>query len=164
MEIENFEEKVKLEKTTEEPIFSEPHIINYCKMRLEVYLNGHGTGKGRYLSIYFQLMEGEFDNCVRWPFTKSVTLTLLHPVNSRLDCQEVLKCSDNDDDNDDDNDGDSYDNYYDSDDYDGNEQYSNPDNDESELWGYDEFISHQKLHSDGYIKEDRFFIKCELIK
>ena len=127
-------------------------------MRLEVYLNGHGTGKGRYLSIYVQFMEGEFDDCLRWPFIKSVALTLLHPVNSRLDCQEVLKFSESD------NDDDSYDNDYDIDDYDYNVLYSNHDNDESELWGYDEFISHQKLHFDGYVEEDRFFIKCEFIK
>lgn len=62
MEIENFKEKLELEKITEEAILSEPHIINCYKMRIEVYLNGYDTGKGTYLSIYLQLMKGDFDD------------------------------------------------------------------------------------------------------
>ena len=156
MEIENFKEKVELEKATEEPIFSEPHIINYYKMRLEVYLDGHGTGKGRYLSIHLQLLKGELDDCVSWPFTQSVILTVMHPKESKMDFYEILEYSEPDN-NDDDYDLD-YDNYG----YNDTEELWNPDNNVIERIGYCDFISHQELLFEGYIKNDRFFIKCEL--
>ena len=156
MEIEKFKEKMELEKTTEEQIFSEPHIINYYKMRLHVFLNGHVTGKGRYISIYFQLIKGDYDDCLSWPFTKSVILTVMHPENSRYNCEKILTYSEPDYDND------IYDNDYDNDHGDHIEQLFYPGVDELEFLGYHKFISIEKLHSKGYIKDDRLFIKCEL--
>lgn len=79
MKILNFEEKMKLEKITGEPIFSEPLIFNCYKVRLHVYLNGDQMGHGKFLFICFQLMEGHFDDCLSWPFTKQIIITLLHP-------------------------------------------------------------------------------------
>ena len=64
METKDLKEKSELEKPTEEPIFSETHIIKYYKVKLEVYLNGIGTGKGRYLSLFVQFLEGDFDDCL----------------------------------------------------------------------------------------------------
>lgn len=155
MEIENFKEKLELEKTTEKPMFSEPHIINYYKMRLEVYLNGYGMGKGKYVSIHLQVLEGEVDDCISWPFPKSVTLTVIHPKVIEMDVHETLRYPESD--NNDDDYGLDYDNYgYNT------EQLCNPDNNVIDRIGYCDFISHQKLHSEGYIKNDRFFIKCEL--
>ena len=119
MEIEDFEKKLELERTTEEPILSEPHIINYYKMRLVVYLNGYRIKKGKHLCMSFRLMEGDFDDCLFFPFNKSVRLTV-KPVD----------------------DGD--------------------DNDNFQQGGYYGSISHEKLRSEGYIKEDRLFIKCEV--
>ena len=156
MEIENFKEKLELEKATEKPIFSEPHIINYYKMRLEVYLDGHGAGKGRYLSIYLQLLKGELDDCVSWPFPKSVRLTVMHPKESKMDVCRILEYSEPDN-NDDDYDLD-YDNYG----YNDTEELWNPDNNVIEYIGYCHFTSHQELLFKGYIEIDRFFIKCEL--
>ena len=156
MEIENFKEKLELEKATVKPIFSEPHIINYYKMRLEVYLDGHGAGKGRYLSIYLQLLKGELDDCVSWPFTKSVMLTVMHPKESKMDVCKILTYPEPDN-NDDDYDLD-YDNYG----YNDTEELWNPDNNVIECSRRRDFISHQELLFKGYIKNDRFFIKCEL--
>ena len=146
MEIENFKEKLELEKITEEAILSEPHIINCYKMRIEVYLNGYDKGKGTYLSIYLQLMKGDFDDFLNWPFTKSVILTVMHPENRLLNCEGILRNSDSDDDKDD------------------PVQLWKPDNNFFQRCGYDEFISHEKLDSEGYIKEDRLFIKCQVIQ
>ena len=60
IETGNVKEKKQPQKTTEEPILKEPHNISFFKMRLKAYLNGHGTGKVRYLSIYFHLLKGLF--------------------------------------------------------------------------------------------------------
>lgn len=165
MEIENFKEKLELEKITEEAILSEPHNINCYKMRIEVYLNGYDTGKGTYLSIYLQLMKGDFDDFLNWPFTKSVILTVMHPENRLLNCEGILRNSDSDDEvltssesYDDDSNDDS------DDDKDDPVQLWKPDNNFFQRCGYDEFISHEKLDSEGYIKEDRLFIKCQVIQ
>ena len=152
MEIEDFKKKLKLERTTEEPIFSEPRIINCYKMRLHVYLNGYGTKKGKHLSILFQLMKGDFDDCLSWPFTKLVTLTVMHPENERADSASGFLDTDLESDPEID-DFESFMKPVDDDD---------DDNDEYQQCGYHTFISHKTLHSKGYIKEDRLFIKCEV--
>ena len=165
MEIKNFKEKLELEKTTEEPIFSEQHIINWYKMRMEVYLNGYDKGKGTYLSIYLQLMKGDFDDFLNWPFTKPVILTVMHPENRLWNCERILRNSDSYDEvltssesYDDDSDNDS------NDDKDDPVQFWKPDNNFLQRWRYEEFISHKKFDSEGYIKEDRLFIKCKVIQ
>ena len=141
MEIEDFEKKLELERTTEEPILSEPHIINYYKMRLVVYLNGFRIKKGKHLCMLFRLMEGDFDDCLFFPFNKSVRLTVMQPENKSR--------------------------FLDTDSESDPEFFEKPvddgdDNDNFQQGGYYGSISHEKLRSEGYIKEDRLFIKCEV--
>ena len=31
------------------------------------------------MSVFFQLMKGEFDDCMEWPFNKIITIVLIHP-------------------------------------------------------------------------------------
>lgn len=133
MEIEDFEKKLELERTTEEPIFSEPHITNYYKMRLQVYLNGYRRKKGKHLCMFFQLMKGDFDDYLFSPFSKFVRLTVLQPKNRKSNYLDTDSESDDGDDN---------------------EKFRH-------CRGYAS-ISHKKLRSKGYINEDRLFIKCEL--
>ena len=142
MEIEDFEKKLELERTTEEPILSEPHIINYYKMRLEVYLNGYRIKKGKHLCMFFRLMEGDFDDCLFFPFNKFVRLTVMQPENKKSRFLDTDSESDP-------------------------EFFEKPvddgdDNDTFQQGGYYGSISHEKLRSEGYIKEDRLFIKCEV--
>ena len=40
------------------------------KMRMRLYPNGDGQGKNTYVSIFFQIMKGEFDAILAWPFPK----------------------------------------------------------------------------------------------
>lgn len=59
--------------------YSEPF---YCgaqgyKLRLGVYPNGEGRVRGRYESVFIQLLEGEFDGQLRWPFQGEATVKLL---------------------------------------------------------------------------------------
>ena len=48
------------------------------KFRLNVYLNGNGKGRGSHLSVYAQLMRGEYDNELEWPFEGSFRVDLLN--------------------------------------------------------------------------------------
>ena len=58
------------------------------KFRLQVYPNGGGKGRGSHLSAFGQLMRGEYDNELEWPFEGDIRVELLnwradknHPVH-----------------------------------------------------------------------------------
>ena len=42
-----------------------------------IYLNGDGTGKGKYISLFFVIMRSQYDALLPWPFNQKVTLMLL---------------------------------------------------------------------------------------
>ena len=48
------------------------------KFRLQVYPNGYGKGRGSHLSVYVQLMRGEYDNELEWPFVGDIRVELLN--------------------------------------------------------------------------------------
>ena len=48
------------------------------KFRLQVYPNGNITGSGSHLSVYAQLMRGEYDNELEWPFEGYIIVELLN--------------------------------------------------------------------------------------
>ena len=57
-----------------QPFFSE----NYgYKMCARVFLNGDGKGKDGYLSLFFVLMRGKFDNVLPWPFCRKIKFMVL---------------------------------------------------------------------------------------
>lgn len=59
---------------TSEPFYTAPQ--GY-KLNLSVYANGNGNGAGMYVSVFLQLMPGEFDGRLRWPFRGSFVVKLL---------------------------------------------------------------------------------------
>ena len=48
------------------------------KFRLNVHPNGYSTGKGSYLSVYAQLMKGEYDNNLKWPFEGDIRVEIIN--------------------------------------------------------------------------------------
>ena len=60
--------------------FSQPFYTSRdgYKICCRMYLNGDGSGKGKYISLFFALMKGDYDPLLRWPFQQKVTMTLLH--------------------------------------------------------------------------------------
>ena len=74
--ISDFSEK----KEANEEWYSSPfytHNRGY-KFRLNVYPNGNSTGSGTHLSVYAQLMRGEYDNELEWPFEGDIRVELLN--------------------------------------------------------------------------------------
>nr|XP_033816637.1 TNF receptor-associated factor 2 isoform X2 [Geotrypetes seraphini]XP_033816638.1 TNF receptor-associated factor 2 isoform X2 [Geotrypetes seraphini]XP_033816639.1 TNF receptor-associated factor 2 isoform X2 [Geotrypetes seraphini]XP_033816640.1 TNF receptor-associated factor 2 isoform X2 [Geotrypetes seraphini]XP_033816641.1 TNF receptor-associated factor 2 isoform X2 [Geotrypetes seraphini] len=51
------------------------------KLRLRIYLNGDGTGRGTHISLFFVVIKGPNDALLRWPFNQKVTLMLLDQNN-----------------------------------------------------------------------------------
>ncbi|XP_065897121.1 TNF receptor-associated factor 5-like isoform X2 [Dysidea avara] len=48
------------------------------RLCLRVYLDGDGSGKGRYISYFLTIMKGEYDALLEWPFQHTVTMTLVN--------------------------------------------------------------------------------------
>ena len=74
--ISDFSEK----KEANEVWYSSPfytHNRGY-KFRLKVLPNGHGTASGSHLTVFAQLMKGEYDNELEWPLEADVTFQILN--------------------------------------------------------------------------------------
>ena len=46
------------------------------KMAYKIFFNGDGQGKGRYLSVYFVICKGEFDDNLTWPFKSNIEIKM----------------------------------------------------------------------------------------
>ena len=77
--IENVLEKYKKAKENNEPIFSPSFCSheNGYKMGAKLYLNGDGSGEGEFISLYFFLNKGPFDELLTWPFANKVALQIM---------------------------------------------------------------------------------------
>ena len=76
MVMTDFEEQKKAGNTWFSPPFYS-HIGGY-KMCLRVNANGHSDGKGTHITVGFHLMQGEYDDQLKWPFCGDITIQLLN--------------------------------------------------------------------------------------
>ena len=53
------------------------------KMRLKVYANGRGRGAGTHVSVYVQIIQGEYDDTLTWPYTGTVTYEIINWKDDR---------------------------------------------------------------------------------
>lgn len=51
-------------------------------MCLKVYCNGCDKGKGKFLAIYVQLLKGEYDHKLKWPFNGTFTVVVLNQLTT----------------------------------------------------------------------------------
>ncbi|KAM6243515.1 TNF receptor-associated factor 1 isoform 2-T4 [Porphyrio hochstetteri] len=107
------------------------------KVRLRVYLNGDGTGKGTHMSLFFVVMKGDYDALLPWPFKHKVTFMLLDQNNREhiIDAfrPDLTSAS-----------------------------FQRPVNDMNVASGCPMFLPLSKLQSPkhAYVKEDTLFVKC----
>ena len=47
------------------------------KFGIRVYLSGVDNARGRYVAIFVHMMEGEHDDLLQWPFSGTITLSIL---------------------------------------------------------------------------------------
>ena len=57
------------------PFYSHPHGYNLC---LKVYANGNSVGKDTRISIFANLMRGDYDNNLQWPFECDIVIEVLN--------------------------------------------------------------------------------------
>ena len=51
------------------------------KLRVRIYLNGDGLGKGTHVSLFFVVCKGRYDALLSWPFRQKVTMVVLDQDN-----------------------------------------------------------------------------------
>ena len=85
----NFEQHKRESTTWNTPPFY-THPQGY-KMWLCVYANGYGSGKGTHVSIVAYLMEGEFDDHLKWPFRGHITVTMLNQLKDNRHITETIE-------------------------------------------------------------------------
>ena len=56
-----------------------------------IYLNGDGTGRGKYVSLFFVIVRSRFDALLPWPFKQKVTLMILDQGNSGEDVVDAFR-------------------------------------------------------------------------
>ncbi|XP_065652816.1 TNF receptor-associated factor 5-like [Hydra vulgaris] len=67
-------DQINLRLLSDEPIYTEPvYTSEGYRYRIKVYTRSTDINK---LAIYFQLLRGDLDDALKWPFTKKVNLTL----------------------------------------------------------------------------------------
>ena len=50
------------------------------KMRVLVVANGHGEAKGTHMSVFVELLQGQYDSQLHWPFLGDITYELLNQL------------------------------------------------------------------------------------
>ena len=58
-------------------------------MALEVDANGYDNGKGTHVTVFIYLLDGEYDDRLKWPFIGKVTITLLNQLKDKNHLTEV---------------------------------------------------------------------------
>ena len=53
---------------------------NGYRMKIRVDANGCGEGKGTHVSVFAQVVKGDYDDQLKWPFSGTVTFTLLNQL------------------------------------------------------------------------------------
>ena len=62
-------------------------------MCLSVDVNGSNDGKGTHVSVFTALMQGEFDEHLKWPFQGSVVLQLCNQLEDKHHCGDIINFS-----------------------------------------------------------------------
>ncbi|XP_028409965.1 TNF receptor-associated factor 3-like [Dendronephthya gigantea] len=148
--------RIQLGKS-DDPIRSDPFYTGSPGYRLctWVYLNGREKSLGGAISVYGKVMAGDFDSILRWPIRPQFTFTLyqqncgdserkdivrrrrVHEIKRDRDEKSTITRS--------------------------NGGIPRPlGDDRSIIVGFDNFVTHEELHTCGFLKGDNIFLKVEV--
>ena len=129
-------------KNTE--IVSEPFYTTRFgyKMATSVFLNGNGSGEGKYMSIYIKLLQGEYDNILDWPFMLPISFTVFDQNSDSEKRANIVESFVPDP---------TW------------KHFQKPVKDIDQLgFGYPKFISHEILRTREYVKGDSLIVKVKV--
>jgi len=97
LEIPEVEQRCQLDANGETIAFFSPAINKQkyeYKFGIRVYLNG--VDNGRYVAIFVHMMEGEHDDLLQWPFTGTITLSIMDRSGARNnDISQIVQATSN---------------------------------------------------------------------
>ena len=73
------------------PFYTHPQGYKMC---LIVDANGYGVGKGTHVSVFAYLMQGEFDDQLKWPFRGHVTVAMLNQLEDNNHTTDTIPFTD----------------------------------------------------------------------
>jgi len=145
--VTNFKQLFEAARSSEDEValLSQPFYTSQYgyKLRLKIYLDGRDRGKGTHLSLYLIIMKGEYDGLLDWPFDQKITFYLLDQSEERK--HKVHQLSPNR----------SLPNV--------KAVFNRPTMKENLGIGNPSFVSHEIIDQNEYIRDDSFFIKCEVV-
>ena len=59
-------------------------------MCLSVHLYGTGAGTGTHVSVHLNIMKGEFDDQLSWPFLGEITVQLVNRIEAGGHCEAIM--------------------------------------------------------------------------
>ena len=65
------------------------------KFGIRVYLSGVDNGRSGYVAIFVHLMEGEHDDLLPWPFSGTITLSILDRSGAKNDISQIVQATPN---------------------------------------------------------------------
>ena len=90
------------------------------------------------MSVFLQLMKGELDDSIEWPFDKLVTLIIIHQDNENKCFEASFEIAPKTK----------------------AEAFQKPVTDYNEVRGFRKFIALEELHNEGFTKNDTLYIRC----
>ena len=105
--------------------------------------NGYGDGKGTHVSIFTHMMQGSFDDYLKWPFRGEITIQIVNQVGDHGHVEEIIDYNDET-----------------SDDIAGRVT----DEERTRGWGEHQFLAHNELQYDAesntqYLKDNTLHIR-----
>ncbi|OQR72238.1 TNF receptor-associated factor 4-like [Tropilaelaps mercedesae] len=112
------------------------------KLQASLFLNGNGSGEGSHLSVYIKILPGEFDSLLRWPFSLTVSFTLIdQPLNPDKACHIIESFVPDP----------TWKNF------------QRPSKEPDALgFGFPRFVSHEMLKKCHYLRDDTLFIRVKV--
>lgn len=89
------------------------------------------------MSVFLQLMKGELDDSIEWPFDKLVTLVIIHQDNENKCFEASFEIAPKTK----------------------AEAFQKPVTDYNEVRGFRKFIVLEELHNEGFTKNDTLYIR-----
>lgn len=75
-------------KKVEVPFYTHPHGYRMC---VSVYPNGHGDGEGTHVSIFVFMMQGPYDDYLKWPFQGEITIQIDNQAGDHNHIETVIE-------------------------------------------------------------------------
>ena len=145
IKMEGFQKKEEENKVWfSDPVYS--HFGGY-KMCLRVDANGYGNGKGTHVSVFVNMMRGDNDDNLKWPFKGTIKVSLLNQLeDGQHHTKQVWSPG--------------------SDVPESNSRRVTEGERGKHSWGYSQFICHRDLiykvdHNCQYLKNDTLFFRVD---